>query len=966
MKLIVENKVFGSLTNVQGDGVLAYSSGISAAADSFGSLLTGTPQSPLSDQYASIYFLQNPDNGLNTILHVQGNYTVFSGMARAYDTRCVYEVSPQQFALINYRYTPLIAALDRMHRYNQHEYGVPNQLEIDDAATPALSPAEQWLHRMLVHSLVSGKRIFIKLGEGDRLTGDDIRRSPKLATLTHAIDSLPLAIRPYVSMGYSVDAASAASRALIAHLLVVAHHDDVQQWGPAAQGHITIDWSTDQLQCNYTLPAQDVELARLQCIAPLIGPFTGGKPCTLKQVLGLFSLIPQNIDRVLNNKVALTNNEKMILDAVFQGGPESYHHREVCHRLLVFNCQSRTHNDKQQSQILHYYPEYGNEPQLRDYLQRRLLQIVNAREMNDFYEMYQMIPGIEDLIMGRLTKSSQYLDDVAMHPDLPVSRHMQENIVQLMKKQNNKLKVSRMHIPYYNIHIDDIVVDDWDSYAHVQDLINQNNRTEKREIEIKTKEWGLRGMTPDIYRKVRSRLTRADQLDLLNLAIRENPDLFLLMMDSNPALLNEDIKYRIQYIALRCRQMALSRVNPDFIGKGDVLDVRLIDALERIDFFRRQGMFMDAVTMYSRHNRLDDTVKQRLLQVADTISQNISLTTYVMNVVKLYALIPQYATTKRLLATRSLGSLEQLNTQIEALRRMDGTASLVSEIEKHRQKLLVASAPKNTEELIRELKTVPLIEEHFQCFQKPEDVTHVMQGLDINAFGQLYTAIQLAQSELARIQKRQLFQNTLNQLAQNFLSEWFKTKDVTKCIFVKRISPLRNKEYVKFILSCMKDMDANVLAEMQDNFTLYYNKRHRNKEEFRNNRKLLRPATTELVRALTARHMLMEDSPLPRYCSKAGLPSHRSPWRRLSRNARLAILITAAVLIVGNIIAGILLWPKHEPSKPAPKPAPRVVLTDSLRQDSLRQDSLRRDSLHRDSLRLDSIHRLQQAEDPKH
>lgn len=68
MKIVIDNKVYGSQAKVMGDGVLSYSKGISSAADSLGALFSGQ----LPRDYASLFFLNNPDNGLHTVIHAQG------------------------------------------------------------------------------------------------------------------------------------------------------------------------------------------------------------------------------------------------------------------------------------------------------------------------------------------------------------------------------------------------------------------------------------------------------------------------------------------------------------------------------------------------------------------------------------------------------------------------------------------------------------------------------------------------------------------------------------------------------------------------------------------------------------------------------------------------------------------------------------------------------------------------------
>ena len=368
MKITIDNKVYGSQTKVMGDGVLSYSKGISSAADSLGTLFSGQ----LPRDYASLIFLNNPDNGLHTVIHAQGAFTTFEEQGRSYDMRAIYEITDAEFRKMGSLHEPLIAALDKLHRYEQTEYGASNQVEMGPTPDPSrgegsLTTDEQLLRRCIVYCVVNNRQLFIRLGNDENYYADQVRHSRKLHSLLRAIDSLPEDYRGFASMGFSVDSSTSGTRTLADHLLVIAHHDDISLWGNAKAQGVLLDWRGAQPQLLQE-PTPDPSRGEglLASVSPLLRGFLGTMAVTRSQVCSMFQLIPQNIDNVIRAQRP-DRNSLLILSAAFKGGNGSYRHFEVARKMLPFLVQGVIIKDITIADILNVYPQLRDELQPTDW-----------------------------------------------------------------------------------------------------------------------------------------------------------------------------------------------------------------------------------------------------------------------------------------------------------------------------------------------------------------------------------------------------------------------------------------------------------------------------------------------------------------------------------------------------------------------------------------------------------------------
>lgn len=375
MRITIENKVYGSQQTVMGDGVLSYSKGISPAADSFGTLFTGR----LSPDYASLYFLNNPDNGLHTVIHVQGAFTQFKEQGRAYDMRAIYELSESEFLRMENLHAPLIAALDKFHPYASVEYGSTSGVEVDIPLPTALSENELLLRQCMIWCVVHNRQLFIRLGNDEDYRADQLRYSRKLQQLLHALDTLPKAYRGFASMGFSVDSTSNGTRTLADHLLIIAHHDDISLWGKARQEGVLIDWTTSELRLLTSIGNIGAEEERITEVSPLLHGFLGSTAVSRTQVSEMFELIPNNIDQVLRTR-QLDRNSLLILAAAFRGGKGTYRHFEVARKILPQLLHGVIVSDLTIADILNVYPDLREDLRATDWVSCR--KIVEALREN--------------------------------------------------------------------------------------------------------------------------------------------------------------------------------------------------------------------------------------------------------------------------------------------------------------------------------------------------------------------------------------------------------------------------------------------------------------------------------------------------------------------------------------------------------------------------------------------------------
>lgn len=513
IRINVEHFVAGSPLDERGDGTLSYTAGISQMAEQLAALFVDK----LPTSHALLFALVNPDTNLMTIMHAQGDYTRFEGQGRAYNTRIVYELTRETHATkgLDRRLSPIIAALDKMHPYDSRVFGQPNELTIDETIGKAqLTPDEQTLHDVLVHAVVNNQQLFIRLGESDKLAGDNVRQSPKLQALLHAIDALPQGIRGYVSLGFSLIAETPVSQIMTDHLLVIAHHDDINNWGEAARAALQVDWQEAKPWLLQGKLATPTEQGRIKQVAPLIEPFLDTTKASRNTVMDMMRLIPENVDHVLQSKKSPTDNEVRIIQAVYDTDtPHTYRQQDAAEKLL----QWMQNGIDCKVSIIDIWKKY---PKLHESVLKVLRAIISISrsflQLADTYNKYaQDIPDVTEMVTQRVRSSIPLMDDSARHLDEPLSRALQPAIAQKAKTWQLAEKLQRMDNPYFGLTIEDIRLDGWKSYVQLLDYSRKHGKLEWLEqLRPQVQTWDIAQLDATALSAVLQQLTEKEKKEL--------------------------------------------------------------------------------------------------------------------------------------------------------------------------------------------------------------------------------------------------------------------------------------------------------------------------------------------------------------------------------------------------------------------------------------------------------------------
>ena len=365
MKLNINYQVFGSLTTTVGDGVLAYSQGLSSQVESLGNTFAhflSAEKSMLWTQYGNV-------EGLRTFFHGQGSFTKFPEQGREYNMRVVYELSDAEFSKIKYRFLPVLPALDKLHPYRETVWGKSAETEVADGESPLQNADVQLLYRYLVHAIVHNKRLFIHLGNDENYYGDELRKSKKLKVLLSAIDLLPYQMRKFLSFIFSASSSNLPSTPQFRDFLVVLHNDSVNEWNVEAGNSILMDWQGEQLKTITQVEEHfDADERRLQEVSPLLDAFLGKTHArSIGDVCKHFSLIPRHVDRILTSEGALSQSDAVVMSATYRGGAAAYRNKEVGAFIIRETLRGTVFPAVQMKDVLSVYPGLKSELKATDW-----------------------------------------------------------------------------------------------------------------------------------------------------------------------------------------------------------------------------------------------------------------------------------------------------------------------------------------------------------------------------------------------------------------------------------------------------------------------------------------------------------------------------------------------------------------------------------------------------------------------
>lgn len=242
----MEYKVLGSFSNRLGDGVLVSTQGVTGSADTFLSTFVGRG-TDASSEYSTIIFFLNCNTYRYSIVHYQDGYTAFPRDSRYYATRILYELTYQEFADIDYSFVRLLGELDLMHPYTLGSVGSESPSRKESFDVPPKSLVDN-LKKALVMGVMTGKPLYVRLGEDDKLFGEKVLTSSKLRAILTMVSQLSPNLRKYVSVGYSMENNSPGVRAVASYLSIVAYFDTLEAWGMTEESVVSVDWSGDEIR----------------------------------------------------------------------------------------------------------------------------------------------------------------------------------------------------------------------------------------------------------------------------------------------------------------------------------------------------------------------------------------------------------------------------------------------------------------------------------------------------------------------------------------------------------------------------------------------------------------------------------------------------------------------------------------------------------------------------------------------
>ena len=254
---MIEYKIFGSLRNTMGDAVVKVSPGVSREAERLGACFNVGEDKG----YASLIMLRQ-SNGMSEIVHFQPSHIKFEDRARDYCTRCIYELSADDFGKIANSFRNFFQVLPKMELYDKADYNA-SPIQLSDMAfeSPVLSECEMMLLGHILLAKERSARLFVKIGNKQNLKGgayfeNGVLTSSKLQSLLKVLDFLPTSVRTEYSFAFSVDSGIAKH---IENVDVVFYQDELHDWNLETQQVVSVDWCGDGIvssECEAAITAQ--------------------------------------------------------------------------------------------------------------------------------------------------------------------------------------------------------------------------------------------------------------------------------------------------------------------------------------------------------------------------------------------------------------------------------------------------------------------------------------------------------------------------------------------------------------------------------------------------------------------------------------------------------------------------------------------------------------------------------------
>lgn len=506
MKLSVEHKVLGASTTDRGDGVLSVTSNISERGSILLSdFLDSTSLAP--EDHASMLFFHYPSTGLYTIIHYQAKFTAFPEHNRWYDERALYELNPSEFEKIKYSYLTLLPSLNKFGEYTTRHFDVSNEVEIYPSGhvTPAGNVDEQTLKNAIIQSVLNNKKVFIQLGESDKVKGDAIRNTSKLKTLLGAIAQLPESWRKHISAAFGVENHALVFGRIASEILVYAIFDKTNDWGELATDTILIDWTG-------TSPKGDIKNLDEQKLAvvSLLLPIYSDRDISSTQyfatlvgaVAGKANEFP---NLTLSAVKSLSREDITAIETWFRTGEKTYRHKDISLRLLWLSALGRTQIPN--NAILEKYPDLKNDQAYTSLLRERLNYSNDFHQLADIYKNNKDVSTICNAIFNIVSNNSELIDACANNPATDLAKDMRDKIRESAKKWGEDSIIARLDKPYFGLSLEkSFNIKSWTDYNRL--YIKMENRRDINKLPCQIN-WPD-AVPAELFKKIQNRFSKND------------------------------------------------------------------------------------------------------------------------------------------------------------------------------------------------------------------------------------------------------------------------------------------------------------------------------------------------------------------------------------------------------------------------------------------------------------------------
>lgn len=500
MIIIAEHKVLGSPVNDRADGILSVTNKVSER----GAILMSDFFA--SENYASMLFFLYPSTGLYTIMHYQAKFTAFPEHNRWYDERALYELSPSEFEKIQYSYSTLLPSLDKFKEYTSRYYGASNEVEVP-LTTPIVSMSGdvQLLKNAIIQGVLGNKKVFVKLGDGDKVKGDAVRNATKLKTILAAVSQLPEFWRRYVSVAYGVENKSRIYDQIATEIVVFAIFDDVSDWGEWAADAITVDWRTDTI-CGKFGAVDERKMAVFDRIMPV---YNTDRVLSTRDFSALVGAVGKKIDDfpclTVDKAKSLSTTDALAIERWFNAGNHSYLHKDVSLRMLWLSVMGMTKTSSKA--VFKEYPDLRNDKSYISLLKDNVNKSDSFQQLSDIYDNNKDIPEICKVIIEKVLADSRLVDACADNPRSDLSKNLQDRIKDSAIKWAEDVKIARLDKPYFGLSLEkSFIVKNWADFNRLFGKMNNRLDINKLPFNINWSDV----IPAELFKKIQKRFTEDD------------------------------------------------------------------------------------------------------------------------------------------------------------------------------------------------------------------------------------------------------------------------------------------------------------------------------------------------------------------------------------------------------------------------------------------------------------------------